>query len=186
MISLTALWIPLLVSAVAVFITSSILHMVLPWHKSDYRKLPDEEKITDALRAAGVTPGPTYHFPHCTHKEMKLPETVAKFTRGPVGLLTIIPSGPPNMGKYLGLWFLYCVMISVFVGYLTGITRAAGSPFMEVFRVAGTIAILGYAASQIQDSIWKAQAWSVTAKHVFDGVIYGLVTAAVFAHFWPK
>jgi hypothetical protein len=57
MVPITALWLPILLSAVIVFVASSILHMVLPYHKSDYRKLPEEDKVMDALRAAGVTAG---------------------------------------------------------------------------------------------------------------------------------
>ena len=186
MVSITALWLPILLSAVIVFVASSIIHMMLPFHKSDYRKLPEEDKVVDALRAAGVTPGPVYHFPHCTHKEMKSPEVVDKFKRGPVGLLTVIPSGAPTMGKYLMQWFLYCVMISVFVAYLTGRTRGPGTAYLEIFRVAGTTAILGYAAAQIQDAIWQGQTWGVTFKHVLDGVIYGLLTAGTFGWLWPK
>jgi len=48
MVSITALWLPILLSAVIVFVASSIIHMLLPIHKSDYRKLPDEEKVMDA------------------------------------------------------------------------------------------------------------------------------------------
>ena len=98
--------------------------MVLPFHRSDYRKLPDEGKVTDALRAVGVTPGPVYSFPHCTHKDMKSPEVVEKFKRGPVGLLTVFPSGAPAMGKFLALWFVNCLVVGIFVAYLTGRTRA--------------------------------------------------------------
>jgi hypothetical protein len=186
MVPITALWLPILLSAVIVFVASSIFHMLLPIHKSDYRKLPEEGRVLDALRAAGVTPGRTYHFPYTTHKEMKSPEAVERFKRGPVGLLTVIPSGPPAMGKYLGQWFLYCVVIGVFVAYLTGRTLNPGTPYLEVFRVAGTTAFLGYAVAQIQDSIWKGQSWSVTLKHVFDGLIYGLLTAGTFGWLWPR
>ncbi len=186
MVSITALWLPVLLSAVIVFVASSIIHMVLPYHRSDYRKLPEEDKVLDALRAAGVTSGPAYHFPHCTHKEMKSPEAVEKFKRGPVGLLTVIPSGPPAMGKYLTKWFLFCVMISVFVASLAGRTLASGTEFLEVFRVAGATALLGYAASPIQDTIWKGQTLGVTVKHVFDGLIYALLTAGTFGCLWPK
>jgi len=122
MVPITALWLPILLSAVIVFVASSIIHMVLPIHKSDYRKLPEEDRVLDAIRAAGVTPGRIYHFPYTTHKEMKSPEAVERFKRGPVGLLTVIPSGPPAMGKYLGQWFLYCLVIGVFVAYLTGLS----------------------------------------------------------------
>src|ERR1700757_3559999 len=102
MVPIHVLWLPILLSAVIVFVASSIIHMVLPFHKSDYRKLPDEEKVLDVLRSAGTTPGRVYTFPYTTHKEMKAPETVEKFKRGPVGMLTILPSGAPNMGKFLG------------------------------------------------------------------------------------
>jgi hypothetical protein len=186
MVPITALWLPILLSAVIVFVASSILHMVLPFHKSDYRKLPGEDKVVDALRAAGVTPGPVYAFPHTTHKEMKAPETVEKFKRGPVGLLTVMPSGPPAMGKFLGLWFINCVVVGIFVAYLTGRTRVPGTHYLEIFRVAGATAFMGYGLGQIQDSIWKGQTWSVTAKHVFDGLIYALLTAGTFRWLWPR
>src|SRR6266705_5041220 len=122
MVSITALWLPILLSAVIVFVASSIIHMVLPIHKSDYRKLPDEDKVLDALRSVGVTPGPTYILPYCDHKNMKSPEVVEKFKRGPVGLLTVRPSGAPAMGKFLAQWFFYCVVVSIFTAYLTGRT----------------------------------------------------------------
>jgi hypothetical protein len=186
MVTITALWLPILLSAVFVFIASSIFHMVIPWHKSDYRRLPDEEKVLDALRSTGVTSGKVYHFPFCTHKDMKSVETQEKFKRGPVGLLTIFPSGPPNMGKFLGQWFLYCILMGVFVAYLTGRTVAPGAHYLIVFRIAGTTAFLCYAAALLQESIWKGQTWGVTLKHVFDGLIYGLLTAGTFGWLWPR
>ena len=185
MVPITALWLPILLSAVIVFVASSILHMVLPYHRSDYRKLPDEAKVTDALRAVGVTPGPVYSFPHCTHKDMKSPEVVERFKRGPVGLLTLYPSGPPALGKFLGMWFVYCVVVGIFVAYLTGRTRMPGTDYLQVFRVAGAVAFMAYGVGQIQDSIWKGQTWGVTAKHVFDGLIYALLTAGTFGWLWP-
>ena len=186
MVPISALWLPILLSAVIVFVASSILHMVLPFHRSDYRKLPDEEKVLDALRAAGVTPGPAYHFPHTTHKDMKSAEVAEKFKRGPVGLINVIPSGPPAMGKYLGLWFVYCVVMSIFVAYLTGRTRVPGTQYLEVFHVAGATAFIGYGVGQLQDSIWKGQTWGVTFKHVVDGLIYALLTAGTFGWLWPR
>jgi len=186
MVSITALWLPILLSAVIVFVASSILHMVLPFHRSDYRKLPDEGKVTDALRAVGVTPGPVYSFPHCTHKDMKSPEIVEKFKRGPVGLINVMPSGPPAMGKHLGLWFVYCVVVSIFVAFVAGSTLTPGTRYLLAFHLTGLVAFMAYGVGQLQDSIWKAQAWSVTAKGVFDGLIYALLTAGTFGWLWPK
>jgi hypothetical protein len=186
MVPISVLWLPILLSAVIVFVASSILHMVLPYHKSDYRKLPEEEKVVDALRAAGVTPGPAYHFPHTTHKEMKSPEVVEKFKRGPIGLLTVIPSGAPAMGKYLGMWIVYCVVVSIVVAVVAGSTLSAGTGYLVVFHLTGLAAFLAYGVGQIQDSIWKGQTWGVTFKHVVDGLIYALLTAGTFGWLWPK
>lgn len=186
MIPLTALWLPILLSAVIVFFASFIMHMVLGYHKSDYRKLPDEERVTDALRTAGVTRGPAYFFPHFALEEMKSAPVIEKLKRGPVGLLTVLPSGPPAMGKNMTLWFLYSVVISIFAAYLSGRLLPPGTAFLQVFRVVGTVAFLGYSAAHAQESIWGGRSWVVTLKHLFDGLVYALLTAATFAWLWPK
>ncbi|PYV50835.1 MAG: hypothetical protein DMG92_06275 [Acidobacteria bacterium] len=186
MVPIHALWLPILLSAVIVFVASSIIHMMLPIHKSDYRKLPDEAKVLDTLRAVGVTSGREYRFPFCTQKEMKSPETIERFKRGPVGLLVIMPSGAPKMGKFLGQWFLYCVVVSIFTAYLTGRMRMPGTEYLEVFRIAGTVAFIGYSLAQLQNAIWRGETWGVTLKHVLDGLIYGLLTAGVFGWLWPR
>lgn len=186
MVPLTSLWLPILASAVFVFLASWILHMLLPLHRGDYKKLPNEEAVLQAMRTAGVAPG-NYAFPHCAGpKEMGSPETVEKFKQGPVGMLNVLPSGPPAMGKHLTLWFLFCVVISVFAAYLAGRTLSEGAQYLAVFRVAGTVAFVGYGASQLSDSIWKGQAWGTTCKHIFDGLIYALLTAGVFGWLWPR
>ena len=186
MIPLTALWLLILISAVIVFFASFIMHMVLGYHKSDYRKLPDEDRVTDALRSAGVIRGPAYFFPYFSFKEMKLASVIEKMKRGPVGLLTVLPSGPPAMGKNLVQWFLYCVVISFFAAYLSGRLLAPGTGFFQVFRVVGTVGLLGYGAAHAQESIWSGRSWVVTFKHLFDSVIYALLTAATFGCLWPK
>jgi hypothetical protein len=180
------LWLPILLSAVIVFFASAIMHMVLAYHKSDYRKLPDEDRVSDALRTAGVTRGPAYFFPYFSFKELKSPPAIEKMKRGPVGLLTVLPSGPPAMGKNLVQWFLYCVVISIFAAYLSGRTLAPGTAFSQVFCVVGIAALLGYGAAHVQESIWGGRSWVVTLKHLFDSVIYALLTAAIFSWLWPK
>jgi hypothetical protein len=185
MVALTALWIPIVLSAVIVFVASSIMHMVLPYHRSDYRKLPDEEKVLAALRAAGVSQG-LYNFPFTTHKEMKSPEVQEKFKQGPVGFVTIFPSGPVNMGKFMGLWFVYCLVIGFFTAYLTGHTVGRGANYLVVFRVAGTAAFMAYGFGCLSNGIWKGQPWSMVAKECFDGLIYGLLTAGTFGWLWPR
>lgn len=185
MVALTALWIPILLSAVIVFIASSIMHMVLPYHRSDYKQLPDEDKVLAALRAAGVSRG-VYMFPFCTHKNMKSPEIAEKQKLGPVGSITVFPAGAVNLSKYLVNWFLYCVVIGIFTAYLTGRTVAHGAHYLSVFRVAGTVAFMAYGVGQLSDGIWKNQPWGTTFKHVFDGLVFGLLTAGTFGWLWPR
>jgi hypothetical protein len=185
MVPIASLWLPILLSAVAVFVLSSILHMVLTYHRKDYRQVPNEAEAMATLRRAGVTPG-LYNFPWCpSPKEMGSPEMVARLKEGPVGMLVVMPSGPMNMGKFLGLWFVYCLLVGIFVGYLLACTLAAGTEALHVFRVAASAAFLAYALPNFVDSVWKAYPWGMTAKNMVDGLLYSLAAGAVFAWLWP-
>jgi hypothetical protein len=185
MVLLTALWLPILLSAVIVFIVSFIIHMVLPYHKSDYRALPDEDKLMAILRGAGLTRG-LYIFPYCTHKDMKSPAAQEKYKQGPVGMMTIFPGGPPALPKFLGMWFVYCLIVSFFVAYLAGHTVAPGARYLAVFRVVGTAAFLAYGLAHLSNGIWKGQMWGTTIKEVFDGLVYASLTAGTFGWLWPR
>jgi len=185
MVALSALWLPIIVAAVIVFIASSIIHMVLPYHRGDYKKLPDEDKVGAAIRESGVPPG-LYMFPSMTHENMKSADSQDKLKRGPVGTMTIRPNGPIVMPKFLGQWFVFCLIVSYFTAYATGITLAAGTPYLAVFRVAGTVAFMTYGLSQLANGIWKGEPWGMVVKEVIDGLIYGLLTAGTFGWLWPK
>lgn len=186
MVPISSLWIPILLSAVIVFVTSSITHIVLSYHRNEYKKHPDEEGLSAAMRKTNVPPG-FYAFPYSSGpKEMKSPEIQEKFKQGPVALLIMFPNGPAPMGKYLTLWFLYCILIGIFVAYLTGRTTGPGVAYLSVFRLASTIAFLGYGVGHILNSIWMGQSWSATIKHLFDGLLYGLLTGGAFGWLWPK
>jgi hypothetical protein len=186
MIPLTELWLPILLSAVFVFVASSVIHMALPIHRGDYRKLPDEDALLEALRAHGLQPG-HYMFPlPASMKDMNTPEMREKYQRGPVGTMTVLPNGPPAIGTNLILWFLYSVLIGIFVAYIGSLALPRGAEYRAVFRVCGTVAILAYALASVPESIWKGQRWGVTLKFIFDGVVYGLVTAGTFGWLWPE
>ena len=153
MVTLAQLWLPVVLSAVVVFVGSSILHMVLKYHRSDYRSMPGEDEVAAALRKQQLGPG-TYFLPHCVDpKDLSKPEVKEKFERGPVGMVTIMPSGPPSMAKPMASWVLYCLVMSLLVAYLTGRTVGPGAEYLTVFRVAGTAAFLGYAGAVGAESI---------------------------------
>jgi hypothetical protein len=185
MVPLSALWLAILLSAVIVFVASSIIHMVLPYHKSNYKSIPTEEAVTSAVAAAGLQPG-LYIYPYCTHKDMKTPAVQEKFARGPVGFLIARPNGFPNMGKFMGLWFVFCVLVSFVVAYLTAHTVGFMAPYRHVFRAAGTAAFLAYGIGGLSNGIWKGFPWSMVLKEAFDGLIYALLTAGVFGWLWPR
>ena len=134
MTPLSALWLPIVLSAVIIFVASSIMHMLLPYHHGDYKQLPDEDKTLSALRTAGLKRG-LYIFPFCTHQNMKSPEVQEKYKQGPVGMLTVMPSAPPAMPKFLGQWFGFCVLVGFFVAYLAAHTVPLGANYRAVFRV---------------------------------------------------
>ncbi len=182
---LTTLWAPILLSAVFVFVVSSIIHMLLGYHANDYKMLADQDAIQTALRPFKIQPG-DYMLPRAgTMKDMKTPEFMEKLNNGPVIVMTVIKNGPFNMGKNLVLWFLYSVVVSICAGYVAWHAVTPGSSYLAVFRFAGCAAFLGYALALAQSSIWYARSWSTTIKSMFDGLIYALVTAGTFGWLWP-
>jgi len=181
---LAALWLPILLAAVFVFIASSIIHMVLPYHRSNYRQLPDEDKVRAALRSSSLTPG-LYHFPFCTHKDMNSEEVKAKQKEGPVGFMTIYPNGPANLPKFLIQWFVFCLIVGTVVAYLAAHTLHHADPFRHVFRVAGTAAFLAYGVGGLSNGVWKGFPWKMVLLEAFDGLIYALITAGTFGWLWP-
>jgi hypothetical protein len=183
---LTELWLPILLAAVFVFIASSILHMALPWHCGDMKKLPGEDALVEALRANNVPPG-AYMFPMPdSMKDWKTPEMQAKMKQGPIGWMTVVPGGWFNMGRSLGQWFAYCLLVGVFVAYVGWNGLGVEAPYLTVFRVTGAAAVLGYALGYFHNTIWKGERWVITIKFIIDGVIYALLTAGTFAWLWPE
>ena len=186
MTGLDVLWLPILVSAVFVFVASSVIHMALPWHKGEFRKLANEDEVMDALRPFAIPPG-DYMIPRpASMKDCKSPEFVEKLNKGPVMMVTVLPNGPASIGRSLVLWFLYCVVVGFIAAYVTGRALPVGAHYLRVFRFAGTTAFVGYSVALCQMSIWYRRSWSTTIKSMIDGLIYGLLTAGVFGWLWPR
>lgn len=180
-----SLWLPVVVSAVAVFVVSALVHMVLRYHRADYKKLSDEDSVAAAVRKVGPSPG-LYFIPYCTDMaQMKDPAMRKKFEEGPVGHLTVLPNGMPGMGKNLVQWFLLCFLVSLLIGYIARHTLSFGAPGLEVMRLTGTVAFAAYGFGYIQDSIWKGIPWSNSLRSLIDAVLYAVTTGLVFRWLWP-
>jgi hypothetical protein len=183
---LSALWLPILLSSVIVFVVSSLIHMVSPWHKGDYPRMANEDKVMEALRPLAIPPG-DYMVPRpASRQEMRSPEFAEKLTKGPVMMLTVMPNGLMPMGRNLVLWFLYSCVVGIFAAYVAGRALPPGAAYLHVFRFAGATAFLGYSAALWQMSIWYRRAWSTTIKATVDGLIYALLTAGTFGWLWPR
>ncbi len=186
MVPIMSLWAPILVSAVIVFAASFIIHMVLPYHRSDFGKLAKEDEVMDALRKFDIPPG-DYMTPCAgSPSQMKDPGFLDKRNKGPVMVMTVMPSGPPPMAASLVQWFVYCAVVGIFAAYIAGRALEPGSPYLSVFRFAGCTAFAGYGLALWQDSIWYKRAWSTTVKNTFDSLVYALLTAGTFGWLWPR
>jgi hypothetical protein len=186
MTALSALWLPILVSAVAVFVVSSIIHMTPLWHKTDYPRYPQEDRVMDALRPLGLPPGDYFMPRPANTAEMRSPAFQEKMKRGPNVLMTIMPPWSGSMVSNLSQWLVYCVVVSVFAAFIAGSAIPPGSPpFSAVCRFAGITAFLGYTLALWQMSIWYRRSWTMTFKATADGIIFALLTCAVFTWMWP-
>ena len=183
MIHLWALWLPILVSAVFVFIASNILWMAFPfWHRKDYGRLGDEKPVLGALSsvASGQYMVPTMDWSKTTKEEKD------EAMRGPMAFILVRNPGEFSFPQALISYFIYTLVISTLVAYVAHAVLPAGAHYLRVFRIAGTAAILAYAFRGVPDSIWYGKPWLVTFKEFIDGVIYGLLTAGTFGWLWPR
>jgi len=184
-VSVMSLWLPILLSAVIVFVVSSIIHMLLPYHNNDFGKVPAEDEVMDALRKFEIPPG-EYVVPYAgSPKAMGTPEFTEKLEKGPALFMTVVPKGPPAMGASLVQWFVYSIVVGIFAAYVAGRALEPGAHYLAVFRFAGCTAFAAYALGLWQSSIWYKRAWSTTLKSTFDGLVYALLTAGTFGWLWP-
>src|SRR5215471_17670040 len=127
MITLTQLLLPALLSAILVFLVSSLIHMLTPWHAGDFARLPNEDAVLTALRPLNMAPG-AYVAPRpSSMKEMGTDEFKAKLQRGPNVMINVMPNTSGGMGQQLGSWFVYAAVVALFAGYITSRAVAGGT-----------------------------------------------------------
>lgn len=187
MVPLVQLWLPILLAAVGIFAASSIIHMFLNklWHGPDYHGFSNEDEVQKALGKGNPAPG-LYMIPYCSDPgDMKKPEVLDKFKKGPVAFMMLRAGSTPTMGKPLIQWFVFCLVVALFSGYLAGATLGPGTESMQVFRVTATAAFMAIGFGSIPAGIWWGSPWGAVMKDLVDGLVYGLVAGAVFASLWP-
>ena len=182
---LASLWLPVLVAAVAVFVASSLVHMVFRWHQSDFARLPNEDAVRAALREGGQGAG---HFitPWCEGmKQAQSPEMQAKYAEGPIAMITTFKPGPPRIGPQLLQWFVLNLVLAAAVAWLAVHLFGAGVDGRHAGHFAGIVSFLAYGGGSPALAIWMGKRWGTVAKDLLDALIYGTVTALVFMWLWP-
>jgi hypothetical protein len=186
MVGMSGLVTPIVVSAVGVFIVSSLIHMVFNWHKSEYQAPPNQDALADAMRPFNLQPG-EYVMPYAGDmKAMGTPEFQERIKKGPNVLMTVRPNEMTSMGKLLGLWFVYQLGVSVLAAYVAGRALPQGASYLDVFRFAGVTAFIAYSAGIWQHWIWWGKSTRAAITTTIDGLIYALVTAGTFGWLWPR
>lgn len=186
MTSLGALWLAILAATILVFLASSLIHMVLPWHKSDFPKSPREAEVLDALRPIALPPG-DYFMPRASSgAEMKSPEFIEKMTRGPVVLMTVMPNGVFAMGATFVQWTVFIAVVTAAVAWIAGMVMPPAAPSRLLFHFTFFVSFVAWAAAVWPLSIWYRRSWSLARKATLDAAIYGAITAGVFVWLWPR
>lgn len=183
--SIIALWLPVVVAAVAVFVASSLIHMVFKWHASDYRPLANEDEVQAVLRAGNPTPG-QYVLPHCADMAaMQSEPMLSKYRAGPVGFIQVLPSGDPDMRGSLVKWFVFNLVVAALAALIAAHVLGHGVSAVEAGHLAAILSFLTYGGGSIQSGIWMGKRWGSVAKDQLDALIYAAVTGFVFIWLWP-
>lgn len=185
MSAIAQLWMPILITAVLIFVTSSLIHMVFKWHNSDYLPLANEDDVRAAIRARSPPPG-QYMMPHCVDmKEMGGETMLKKFAEGPVAFLTVRKNGPPAMGPTFAMWFAFTVVVAACAGWLAMSAFAGKANASAAGQMVGFISFLAYGGGSVPLGIWMGKPWSSVAKDLLDALIYGVISGVVFMWLWP-
>lgn len=184
-VTLIDLWMPILLGAFLAWVASALIHMALKYHNSDYKVLSNEDEVAEAIRRGAPSPG-IHSMPHCSDmSKLSEPAMQAKFTNGPVALVTVFPNGMPKMGKLVGQQMLFFLFGCMLIGGCAAQVLAPGAKPMAVFHLIAPIGFLAFGWGVVPFSIWYGHPWSVTMKYLLDALIYGLVVGGCFAWLWP-
>jgi hypothetical protein len=177
MVSLISLVVPILIGTVISFAAGSVLHMLVRHHRSDFKKLPNEQTSLQTLKSLQIAPG-DYFVPY----PGSTPQGDAAFG----AVMTVMRPGGMKLGSSLVQWFLYQLLVTFLCAYVASRTLPPATPYLNVFRVTGTVGFMAYSIAYMHESIWWQRSWSITLKYMMDGLIYALLTAGVFGWLWPR
>jgi len=183
---LLSLWLPILLSAVVVFVISSLIHMVIKWHASDYNGFSNEDAVRAAVRAGNPAPG-RYVIPYCKDmKETGSEAMVRKYQEGPIAHVILGPNGAPQMGKYLATWFLWTLVVAIVAAFIASqIFFLEPNRARAAAKLVGAITFIAHGFGTVTESIWGMRPWSSSVKYLLDAGLYAVGAGLVFFWLWP-
>ena len=185
--ALAELWLPILLTAVFVFIASSLIHMLFKWHNRDYHGFGNEDAIRAAINQGGAPRPGIYFLPdmaNCSKEQMQDPAFQARFAEGPVAKIIIRPAGAMSMGKPLLLWFLLSLLVAAAAGCIAYCAIGAGDSHRGG-HIVGIVTLLAYGVGRVIHGIWGGAPWRSVLKDLLDAAIYAVVSALTFMWLWP-
>jgi hypothetical protein len=181
---LAQLWLPIVVSALLVFFVSAATHMLVPYRLREWGRVEGQDAIRAALQ--GVAPG-LYAFPlPVDAKDRGKPEELARWSAGPSGWISLVPSAPFSMGRNLGLSLVVNLLVSAVAAYLASRSLTGPYHYGTVFRLVGTVGFVAYAVGPAYEAIWYWKPWKSIAMGTIDALLYGAVMAGSFGWLWPR
>lgn len=184
MTSLTALWLPILLSAFVCFMGSFVFWAATPWHKPDVKPVPDPAAADSAIGGLNLPAG-HYMIPCAKDPaEMKSEAFQERYKRGPWATINVMPA-QPNMGKNLIMTYIVMLVISAGIAYLAASVLMPGTATMKVFQVTCTAGVLSYTFGGMVNGIWFAKPSGWVVRDIIDAAVYAVLTGVVFAWLWP-
>lgn len=185
MFPFTQILVPILLSAIAVFVASSVFHMISPHHRNDFTRVPDEDGVQEAMRRFSLPFG-DYIIPAPPGPNMmKDPVYLEKVNRGPIMVMTVMPNRMGDMGKLMGMWFLYLLFVMALAGHAAQRVLGYGAGNRIVFHTIFLYVFAGLGLALLQNSIWYARKWSTTFKSLLDSLVYAAIAGGIFVWLWP-
>jgi hypothetical protein len=184
-VTLPTLWLPIVLSAVIVMIGSSVIWMALKYENAEWKPVPGEDQLRDAVRKLNLRAPGQYVFPHMMG-EGGPQAAMKKVEEGPNGVLLLRKPARFSMTPMLAQAFVFYLVVSFFVAYIASHALPRGAEYLRVFQVAGASAFMAYGFGLVPEAIWFGRTWRSTSKSLFSALIYGCLTAGVFGWLWPR
>ncbi len=184
-VTMPMLWLPILLSAVAVMIGSSVIWMALKYENAEWKVVPGEDQLIDAVRKLNLSAPGQYLFPHMMG-EGGAQAATRKWEEGPVGVLLLRKPGKFSMGGTLFKSFIFYLVVSFFVAYVASHALSVGTEYLRVFQIAGACGFMAYGFALVPEAIWFGRTWKSVCKGLVSALILGCLTAGTFGWLWPR